>query len=146
MILRQHKTSCQGIIMTWHDITWHETTLGKTWHDMTWHHTAWYDYMTWHLMTWHPSALTIPRQHKTSCCGIIMTWHDMTWNHIAWYHYLTWPMMTWQDKARHYSYCIFHTKFRVIQSKLTCIIAACGLSQHPALDEDRSRHQTSNLR
>ena len=141
----QNKLSRHHHDMAWHHMTWKRHSAR---HGMTWHGITLLDIntdMTWHLMTWHPSALTIPRQHKTSC-GIIMTWHDMTWNHIAWYHYLTWPMMTWQDKARHYSYGIFHTHFRVIQSELTCIIAACGLSQHPALDEDRSRHQTSNLR
>ena len=105
----QNKLSRHHHDMAWHHMTWkrHSARHGMTWHGITLLDiNTWHD--MWHLMTWHPSALTIPRQHKTSC-GIIMTWHDMTWNHIAWYHYLTWPMMTWQDKARHYSYGIFHT-------------------------------------
>ena len=171
LILRQHKTSCQGIIMTWHGITqcemaWHHMTWKLHMQDITWHDMASHCLISLHDMTFDDMASqglydTTPAQNKLSRHHHDMAWqyttwhhmtlkpfmakHDMTWHHTAWYHYLTWPMITWQDKARQYSLCIFHTIW-VIQSELTCIIAACGLSQHPALDEDRSRHQTSNLR
>ena len=143
----QNKLSRHHHDMAWHHMTWKRHSAR---HGMTWHGITLLDITTWHDIWWHGSPQPL-RYHASTKQVVASSWHGMTWHGITLLDITTWHDLWWPDKTRQgiTAMAFFthtHTHFRVIQSELTCIIAACGLSQHPALDEDRSRHQTSNLR
>ena len=166
----QNKLSRHHHDMAWHNTMWdgmtsHDMKTTHARHNMTWHGITLLDITAWHDIWWH--GIPEPLRYHASTKQVVkasswhgMTVHDMTSHDIKTIHGKTWhdmashclislPDMTYdcltrQGKALQPLH--FPHKIWVIQSELTCIIAACGLSQHPALDEDRSRHQTSNLR